>query len=136
MKVNVTGIHGTNGLDGLAAHLEHAAREAPGEVRKVAAKGALNIKRDWQAAWSGHPRIRMLPGTITYDTQQTADKVSAEIGPVHGRRGAALASLIEYEFGGIHSSPIPGGAPALAREAPRFDRALGDLEVRLLEQRR
>lgn len=136
MKVNVTGIHGANGLDGLAAHLEHAAREAPGEVRKVAAKGALNIKRDWQATWSGHPRIRMLPGAITYDTQQTADKVSAEIGPVHGRRGAALANLIEFEFGGIHSAPIPGGAPALAREAPRFERALGDLEVRLLEGRR
>lgn len=136
MKVNVTGIDGRNGLDGLATSLERAAREAPEEVRKVAQKGALNIKKDWQATWAGHPKIRMLPGTITYDTQRTVDKVAAEIGPEHGRHGAALANLIEYEFGGIHSAPIPGGGPALERERPRFERALSDLEVRLLEHPR
>lgn len=136
MKVQITGIDGRNGLDGLVADLDRAAREAPGEVRKVTQKGLLNIKRDWQATWSGHPRIRMLPGTITYDSQQTGDKVSGEVGPERGRVGAALANLIEYEFGGVHSAPIPGGAPALVREGPRFERNLSDLEVRLLEQRR
>ena len=136
MKVHIEGITGQSGLNGLAAHLDRAARETPDEVRKVAQKGSLNIKRDWQQAWSGHPKIRMLPGTITYDTQQTADKVSSEIGPEHGRTGAALANLIEYEFGGVHSSPIPGGAPALEREKPKYEKALGDLEVRLLEGRR
>jgi hypothetical protein len=136
MKVHIEGITGTSGLKGLEAHLDRAARETPDEVRKVAQKGALNVKRDWQATWSSHPKIRMLPNTITYDTQQTVDKVSAEIGPERGRSGAALANLIEYEFGGVHSAPIPGGAPALDRERPKFEKALGDLEVRLLEGRR
>lgn len=136
MEVRITGIDGRNGLDGLAADLERAAREAPEETRKVTQRGALNIKKDWQEAWSGHPRIRMLPNTVTYDTQQTGTKASAEIGPEHGRPGAALANLIEYEFGGIHSAPIPGGGPALERERPRYERALSDLEVRLLEGRR
>jgi hypothetical protein len=132
VKVSVTG----EGLDVLAADLDRAAREAPGEVRKIQQKGALNIKRDWQARWSGHPRIRMLPNTITYDTEQVGTRSVAEIGPERGRRGAALANLIEYEFGGIHSAPIPGGAPALEAEAPRYERHLADLEVRLLEGRR
>lgn len=136
MRVNVTGIEGRNGLEGLAADLERAAREAPEEVRKVTQKGLHNIKKDWQATWSGHPKIRMLPGTITYDSQRTGDKVSGEAGPERGRPGAALANLIEYEFGGIHSAPIPGGGPALDRERPRYLRALSDVEVRLLEDRR
>lgn len=133
MSVHFTGIEGVKGL---ADDFDRAARVMPDETRKVVAKGALNIKKDWQATWSGHPRIRMLPNTVTYDTQQTGAKALAEIGPEHGRNGAPLANLIEYEFGGIHSAPIPGGAPALEREQPRFERALTDLEVRLLEGRR
>jgi hypothetical protein len=127
---------GIEEVEDLADDLERAARATPAEVRKVHQKGALNIKKDWQAAWSGHPRIRMLPNTVTYDTEVVGDRVSAEIGPERGRTGAALANLIEYEFGSVHSAPIPGGAPALDRERPRFERALSDLEVRLLEGRR
>lgn len=136
MQIHVEGIEGRSGLDGLAADLDRVVRAAPGEVRKVQQKGSLNIKKDWQARWSGHRRIRMLPNTVTYDTRQTADKVTSEIGPERGRRGAALANLIEYEFGGIHSAPIPGGAPALEAEKPRYEKALSDLQVRLLEGRR
>jgi hypothetical protein len=133
VKVSITDI---DDVTGLAVHLERAAREAPGEVRRETQVSAGRVKRGWQERWSGHPKIRMLPPTITYDTQQTGDKTAAEIGPERGRRGAALANLIEYEFGGVHSAPIPGGAPALAAEAPRYERAMSDLEVRLLEQRR
>lgn len=136
MGITVTGVDGRTGLDGLAADLAGASRGALGETRKVVQRGSLNIKRDWQRTWSGHSKIRMLPNTITYDTRQTLDKVAGEIGPEHGRRGAALANLIEYEFGGVHSAPIPGGAPALEAERPRFERALEDLGVRLAEGRR
>lgn len=136
MKVRVEGLEGPNGLKALSADLDRAAQVSPIEVRKVVAKGALNIKKDWQARWSGHPKIKMLPGTVNYDTELTAGGATAEIGPDRSRRGAALANLIEYEFGGVHSSPIPGGAPALEAEKPRFEKALGDLEVRLLEGRR
>lgn len=129
-------IDGNKGLDGLAADMVRAARECPEEVRKVTQKGLNNIKRDWRKTWSGHPRIKVLPNTITYDSQLTGQKISGEVGPEHGRRGADLANIIEYEFGGVHSAPIPGGAPALEAERPRFEKALEDLEVRLLEGRR
>ena len=136
MGITVTGVDGRTGLDGLAADLGGASRDTLPETRKVVQRGSLNVKRVWQKTWSGHPRIRMLPNTITYDTRQTLDKVEGEIGPEHGRRGVALANLIEYEFGGVHSAPIPGGAPALEAERPRFERALEDLGVRLAEGRR
>ena len=136
MKIHVEGIAGTSGLDGLHAHLGQVAQEMPTEVRKVVQKGLHNIKRDWQSTWSKHQRIKYLGPTITYDTQQAGDKVVGEVGPEHGRRGAELANIIEYEFGGVHSAPIPGGAPALEREKPRLERALGDLTVSQLERRR
>jgi hypothetical protein len=136
MEVHIDGVTGPNGIEGLSAQMERASRQSPGEVRKTAQGSAARIKKGWQDRWSGHRKIRMLPNTVTYDTRQTGDKVIAEIGPEHGRRGAQLANLIEYEFGGVHSAPIPGGAPALEEEQPRFEKALSDLEVRLLEGRR
>jgi hypothetical protein len=135
MHVKITGIDGASGLDGLAADLVAADREMLGEVRAVTQKGLLNIKNDWKRTWSGHRRIRMLPNTITYDTTQSGNQVSGEVGPEHGRRGASLANLIEYEFGGPKSAPIPGGAPALERETPRYSKALEDAIVAKLERR-
>jgi hypothetical protein len=135
MQVEITGIDGASGLDGLAADLIAADREMLGEVRAVTQKGLLNIKTDWRRTWSGHPRIKFLPSDITYDTEQTASKVSGEVGPEHGRRGASLANLIEYEFGGVHSAPIPGGAPALEREQPKYTKTLEDAIVRKIERR-
>lgn len=137
MKVKVTGLDGRDGLRGLAADFDEAHRAAPEEIRKVVQKGALNIKKDWQRRWSGHPRIRMLPNTITYDTEQHGYRTDAEIGPDHSRRGAPLANVIEFEFGGIHSAPIPGGAPALEVERPRLEKSLESLAViDALERRR
>lgn len=137
MRVNVSGIDGRDGLKGLAADFDEAARSAPDEIRKVVQKGALNVKRDWQRRWSGHPKIRMLPSAITYDTEQRGLRTEAEIGPDRARRGAALANLIEYEFGGIHSAPIPGGRPALEAERPRLEKSLENLAViDALEKRR
>lgn len=137
MKVRVTGVDGRDGLAGLAADFDEAARVAPEEVRKVIQKGALNIKKDWARRWSGHPKIRMLPSAITYDTVQRGYHSEAEIGPDRARSGAALANLIEYEFGGIHSAPIPGGAPALESERPRLEKSLENLAaIDALDRRR
>ena len=91
-------------------------------ARAVVAKGALNIKTDWRAAWSGHPHIPALPAAITYDIKTAAGFITAEIGPDKSKRQGPLGNVIE--FGTVNNGPIPGGLPALQRELPRFTAAV------------
>lgn len=117
-----------------AADLDAAAAAAPGEVRKVVQRGALNIKTDWRRRWTGLAHAPRLPYAVTYDTREMPGGASAEIGPDKDKPQGALGNIVEY--GTVNNAPIPGGAPALAAEAPRFERALEDLAVRLLEEGR
>lgn len=140
--MKVEGIDGPSGLNALAADLDRAATISPDEVRKVTQKGALNIKKDAQRRSSGIAHAPTYPYTITYDTEQRGTRTEAEIGPdkdkqVGGgphRTPGNLGAILEY--GSINNSPRPHLGPALEAEAPRFERALSDLEVRLLEGRR
>jgi len=117
----------------LEADLRKAGSNVVDEVRKVVAKGSLNIKKDWQQRWTGHPHIKHLPRTISYDTAVNRDAIVGEIGPDKAKGGqAALANIIEY--GSVNNAPLPGGAPALAAEGPKFEKALEDLAVRLVER--
>lgn len=127
MNVTVTG---TADLRALAAELEVAAMVAPAETRKVVAKGALNIKRDWQERWSGLKHAPALPAAITYDSHETPTGGWAEIGPDKAKRQGALGNLLE--FGSLKNPPRPGGAPALEAEAPKFEKALESLALRSL----
>lgn len=120
-------------LLGLEADLRQAGADAVDEVRKVVAKGSLNIKTDWRRRWSGHPHLKGLPRTITYDTDVLRDTIVGEIGPDKALGGqAALANIPEY--GSVNNAPLPGGAPALETEAPKFEKALEALGVRLVER--
>jgi hypothetical protein len=141
VRLNVTGIEGRSGLDGLAADLDRAAQASPAEVRKVVAKGALNIKTDARKRASGIAHAPTYPYTITYDTVATPSGATAEIGPdkdkqVGGGPHRTPGNLAVFlEFGGPHNAPQPHLGPALETERPKFERALSDLEVRLLEGR-
>lgn len=106
------------------ADLDRAITDIPKEVEKVGAKGALNVKKDWQQAWSGHSHIPHLPSAISYDMRRHAQDLEWEIGPDKNKRQGPLGNLIE--FGSRNNAPIPGGLPALEREAPRFEAALED----------
>lgn len=115
----------------LTDDMDKAAALITPEVAKVIAKGSLNIKTGWQRLWSGYPHIKRIPRTISYDVTTTPALVSSDIGPDKSRGSQAhLATLIEY--GSVHNAPIPGGAPALAAEAPRTEQALADLAERLI----
>lgn len=109
-------------LTKLAADLRTHSRKTPAAAVAVVAKGALNVKKDWQAAWSGLRHAPALAAAVTYDTTVSADGVGAEIGPDKSRRQGALGNVIE--FGTAKNAPIPGGAPALEREAPKFEDAI------------
>lgn len=111
--------------------LRHAIEAVTPEARKVLAKGALNVKKDWQQAWRGIRHAPRISRSISYDV--TVNKASmyavigAEDGPVDQ---GFLAPIIEY--GGIHNAPNPGGQPALDREEPRLVAAMEALSEELL----
>jgi hypothetical protein len=129
-SVTIRGIDGPDGLKALAADLQRVAVRTPAETRAVVQKGALNVKNDWRERWSGLAHAPALPNSITYDTTVKGLTFEAEIGPEHDRRQAPLANLLEY--GSVNNAPIPGGAPALEEERPKFERALEDLGYRSL----
>jgi hypothetical protein len=124
IEVDVTG------LDELISDLDRAAKAVPVGVRTVVQKGALNIKKDWQQRWTGLSSAPSLAAAVSYDTKEVPFGASAEIGPDKARRQGALGNLLE--FGSVNNAPHPGGLPALEAEAPRFEKALGDLVEKLL----
>lgn len=101
------------------------------EVDKATKKGAQNIKEGWARRWTGHPRFRALPASISYDMQYGLGQIGAEIGPDKDRRQGALGNIIE--FGTSKNAPIPGGMPALAEEEPNYERALMEALTKLME---
>lgn len=118
------------GMGSLQKDMLRAVTRAPAETTAVVAKGALNIKNDWRRRWSGHPHIKAIPRFINYDIWPGPFATSAEIGPVKNSPQGPLAALIEY--GSVNNPPIPGGAPALDAEAPKFEAAIAALAERLL----
>lgn len=108
-------------LDQLADDLGSAKVDL-GTMRAVVAKGAFNIKRDWQTAWAGLRHAPYLAGSVTYNTGVWAAGVWAEIGPDKSRRQGALGNIVE--FGTSKNAPTPGGEPALQAEEARFVQAI------------
>lgn len=113
----------------LATALARIPEQAVVGARAVVQRGALNIKMDWKARWSGHPHFPALPAAITYDTRMAGTVIDAEIGVDKSRRQAGLGNIIE--FGTRKNAPIPGGLPALQAELPRFEAAIVALATRL-----
>lgn len=122
---SVSGVDGPDGLKSLMAELEHAAMVAPGEARKVVTKGAVNIKKDWRRRWTGHPHAPALPYSVGFDLAFHGLEAEAEIGPDKDKRQGALGNVFEY--GTPNNAPIPGGAPSLEAERPKFEQAMNNL---------
>jgi hypothetical protein len=125
MGVTVTG------ADEWEAQLDKAVEELIPEARKVVSKGALNIKEEWRRRWSGFRHAPALPYAVTYDTAEEGTRLSAEIGPDKDKRQGALGNLLE--FGSPNNAPHPAGSPALDAEQPRFEKAIENLGLQLLE---
>ncbi|MFC6017797.1 hypothetical protein ACFP2T_16470 [Plantactinospora solaniradicis] len=118
-------------VDRLAALLAEVGEDAPAESRKVVSRGALQIKQDAQQRVQGLQHAPYYPRSISYDTKQTATGAEAEVGPDKHRRQGPLGNLIE--FGSINNPPRPHIIPAGEAELPKFEKAMGDLGVRMLE---
>jgi hypothetical protein len=123
-----------SGLEALARALARAAALSDDQCRQVVARGALNIKKDWQnnARASAGRHGRLYPSSIGYDDPVTVPGVgtSAVIGPDKARPQGALGNLIE--FGSVHNPPHNDGGRALLAEEPRFVAAVEALGGELL----
>lgn len=120
----------TDDLHELKRDLLAAGAKASVVARGIVHKGALNVKTDWRERWTGHAHAPLLPLAVTYETRDTVTGPEAVIGPDKNRPQGALGNLFEY--GSSNNAPIPGGAPALDAEAPRFESALAAAAVALL----
>ncbi len=110
------------GLDDLAADMTAAARRLATRARPVTSRGAVNIKNDWKAGWSGLKHARLLPASIGYDLSVSGGMPAADIGPDKDKPQGALGNLLE--FGSVNNPPHPAGLMALDAEEPRYEAAL------------
>lgn len=118
-------------LDYVITSLAEASAVLPAETTKVVGKGALNIKNGARKRVRGLKHARRYPSAIDYDLYTTGRGAVADVGANKDKPQGALGNL--FEFGSVKNAPIPGGAPALDAEGPRFIRALEDLGGKRIE---
>jgi hypothetical protein len=127
----------SQGFKELARDLEIASETVVEEGKKVVGRGCLNIKKQAQGIIrSNSPRGYLVhyPRAISYDVTAHAADITGEVGPDRGRLQGGLGRIIEY--GTVNNAPIPHLSPSSDAEEPRFERAVGDLGVALLDGRK
>ncbi|PXY20881.1 hypothetical protein [Prauserella muralis] len=117
MRVEVT----TQGVAKLAADLEDVPDEKGPELRRVVARGALNVKEELRDNARSSGTYKHFHRSISYDM---VGDLEAEIGPDKGRVQGALGNLLY--FGRRDTAPVLNLTAPLHNEAPRFEQALAD----------
>lgn len=108
------------GVTKLAADLGMAGPAVVPLARAVVERSALAVKNGMARDARGHQHFPSFPNSITYDVRG----LSAEIGPDKNRRQGALGNILY--FGTSKNAPVLNIGAALEREAPNFERLLGD----------
>ena len=116
-------------LQKLSVNLGRASAATVQESRAVIAKGALNIKTDTREHVSESPYWARLAQTVNYSMSGNAFFSAAQVGYDDVGQGE-LAGI--YEFGSVKRAPHPTLIPAFEREAPRFEKAMGDLVAKAI----
>lgn len=104
------------------------------ELPKVTERGAVNIKRDARRLLNASITRTYLPHyprAITYEMEQGADYVQADIGPESGKPQGGMGRGVE--FGSVHTPPTPHLFPAFEAEEPRYLKAIGQAVNRSLK---
>ena len=106
----------------------------PGELSRhaipVLSRGALNIKNQMRESFeaSGNAGFRFVGRTVSYDLTTEGSEYSAEIGPTKPEGALANVAIFGTPRGG---GTVADPREALEAEAPRFEKALGDLAEEL-----
>lgn len=124
----------TSELDTLAADLDRHAGHVGTDVAAVVRRGALNVKRDAQAFATGISYAPHYPASIGYDIEGDGRyaQIEAVIGPDKDKPQGALGNILEYGVPSQNTEPRRHLGPALDREAPNFEKALGDVVEKVL----
>lgn len=148
----------TSELRALAADMRAVPEQLARHVYPVVERGALAVKEEIAANFEASTHFSSVARTVRYDiTTQSAfgtGSIEAEIGPMPSTGSTTLnddreaANDADFTTGGgdasalahiaIHGSPRGGGGNvpdpviALDHEAPKFEKALGDLLEDLL----
>lgn len=122
------------GLEELSEDLQKAVKEAIPAAKKIAGKGAMNVKKEAQRIIRERSKRGYLPHypkAISYDVTAAGGLVSAEIGPKSEKLQGGLGRILEY--GTVNNSAIPHLSPALDAEEHVFYSYMEELGEKLLE---
>lgn len=117
----------TSQLKAFEAELRRSPQIVRDGVRPVIAKGALNIKNDWNASFRQSRSFKGIAGAVTYDTKVTRDGVEAEIGPDKARHPKGALANIAHFGGARGGGTVPDPRTHLDAEEPRLIKAMGDV---------
>lgn len=105
----------------LGANLGKIPAKATREVEAVLKKGAVNIKREMQAAFEGSPHFRGVARHVSFDRKG----LGFEVGPTQGGAGSLAGIAVDGGAnGGGGSVDIDSLLPA---EAAAVERFIGDV---------
>lgn len=115
----------------LAADMREYPARLQRHVRDVVTRGAANIKRDLRAQMGASRHFKGISRSIDYDVRPfgfgNRGGYEAEIGPRKGSGEAGALANIAYFGSSRGGGTVEDPARALEREAPGFERALGNL---------
>lgn len=120
-------------VNSLELTLAHAAGGVGAGAAAVVKKGAVNVKNEAREFAPKGPYLPAYYRSITFDIEGDGrfGRVEAQIGPDKDKPQGPLGNIIEY--GTSTQAPQAHLGPALDREGPNFEAALGDLGERLLK---
>lgn len=108
-------------LRDLAADLTAAPAETRPFIRKALQVTAQRIKDDWRKG-ANRSGLSRYAADITYETEEKASEVEAEIGPTIGDSGSF--GFVEDANGGVKSAPQHAGRDAMEANEDDFVQGL------------
>lgn len=96
------------------------------DVEKVVFKGSMNIKKRMQEELRSSMHFKSIASSVDFEVETTPNGVSAEIGPKHGAGEPGNLANVAY-FGTSRGGGTVDFMKPLAEEAPRFEKAIGDV---------
>ncbi len=125
---------GDVGFEEWADDLAAAKKRITPQVKKVTSKTLLEMKKHAQKIVRGHPSIKHLASSFTYDVEVfNRTIVVGEVGADLERKQGPIDHLIEN--GTTTNAPIPHWRPAADKQVPLWEKYLGDAAVEAIGDR-